>query len=247
MLGLAHLFALAVHLLELKALVTVAVALGVAKVITGRGPAALFGGLLGDGLTPAHPLAEVLALHAEFLVATGQDVLAGGPGTLGPGGTLCGSWHVSALARSQLLFSPFCFMKSLVLSFNKTLLTVSFKHGASKGATFPPQAGDCVLEPGACGTCFPRGSNKMFILSVLDETQRAKALVFGSPKIHAASFPALARPCPVPGSAWGLRRAARGGLVPSSVARMGGETLDELCWVGLGPLMTGRRDAGAEV
>lgn len=62
----------------------------------------------------------------------------------------------------QLLLSPFCFMKSLILSFNKTLLTVSFKHGASKGATFPPQAGDCVLEPGACGACFPRGSNKIW-------------------------------------------------------------------------------------
>lgn len=55
----------------------------------------------------------------------------------------------------QLLFSPFCFVKSLILSFNKTLLTIPFKHGASEGATLPPQAGGCVLEPGGCGTCFP--------------------------------------------------------------------------------------------
>lgn len=65
-----------------------------------------------------------------------------------------------SLERShQLLFSPFCFMESLILSFNETLLTVSFKHGATKGATFPAQAGDCVLEPGGCGTGFPGGSD----------------------------------------------------------------------------------------
>lgn len=68
----------------------------------------------------------------------------------------------------------------------------------------------------------------MFIFSVLDETQCAKALVFGSPKIDAASLPALACPCPVAWSPCGLREAARGGLTPSSVARMGGETPDEL-------------------
>lgn len=95
---------LAVHLLELKALVAVAVALGVAKVIAGGGPATLFGGLFGKGLAPvgarARMQAEVLTLHAELLAAAGQDVLAGGPGTLGPGGALCGSRHVSVLARS---------------------------------------------------------------------------------------------------------------------------------------------------
>lgn len=242
---------LAVHLLELKALVAVAIALGVAKVIAGRGPATLFGGLFGRGLAPvgtrAHMQAEVLALHAELLTAAGQDVLAGGPGTLGPGGTLCGSRHVSVLARSQLLFSSFGFTKSLILSCNETLLTVSFKHGASEGAALPPQAGDCVLEPGGCGTGFPRGSDKMFIFSVLDETQRAKALVFWSPKIHAASFSALACPRPVPWSPRGLGQAARWGLTPSSVARMWGGTLGELRGVRLGPLVTGRRDTGAEV
>lgn len=97
-------FELAVQLLELKAFVAVAVALGIAKVIAGGGPAVLFGGLFGNRLAPvgsgAHALAEVLALHAEFLAAAGQDVLAGGSGTLGPGGVLCGSRHVSALARS---------------------------------------------------------------------------------------------------------------------------------------------------
>lgn len=92
--------ALAVHLLELKALVAVAIALGIAEVIAGGGPAALFGGLVRSGLAAAHSLAQVLALHAEFLAATGQDVLAGGPGTLGPGGALRGSRHVSALAHS---------------------------------------------------------------------------------------------------------------------------------------------------
>lgn len=122
---------LAVHLLELKALIAVAVALDVAKVIAGGGPAALLGGLFGSRLGP------VPALHAELLTAAGQDVLAGGPGALGPGGALRGSRHVSALAHSQLLFSPFCFTKSLILSFNETLLTVSFKRGASQGATFP--------------------------------------------------------------------------------------------------------------
>lgn len=133
---------LAIHLLELKALIAVAVALGVAKVIAGGGPAALLGELFGTRLAPVGPgacaLAQVLALHAELLTAAGQNVLAGGPGTLGPGGALCGSRHVSALAHSQLLLSPFCFVKPLILSFNETFLTVSFKHGASQGATLPP-------------------------------------------------------------------------------------------------------------
>ena len=97
-------FVLAIHLLELKALITVAITLGVAKVITGGGSAALFGGLFRKRLSPvgpsAHSLAKVLALHAEFLVATGQDVLAGGLGTLGPGATLRGPGHVSVLAQS---------------------------------------------------------------------------------------------------------------------------------------------------
>lgn len=87
----------------------------------------------------------------------------------------------------------------------------------------------------------------MFIFSVLEETQCAKALVFGSPKIYAASFSALACPRPVPWSPCGLREAARGDLVPSSVARMRRGTLHELRRVRLGPLVTGRRDAGAEV
>lgn len=152
-------FELAVQLLELKAFVAVAVALGVAKVIAGRGPAVLFGRLFGNRLAPVGPgaraLAEVLALHAEFLAAAGQDVLAGGSGTLGPGGVLCGSRHVSALARPQLLFCPFCFMESLILSFDEALLTVSFKHSASEGAAFPPQARYSILEPGGCGTGLP--------------------------------------------------------------------------------------------
>lgn len=93
----------AVQLLELEALVAVAATLGVAEVIAGGGPAALFGGLLGSRLAPAgpraHSLPEVLALHAELLAAAGQDVLAGGPGTLGPGGARRASRRVSALAR----------------------------------------------------------------------------------------------------------------------------------------------------
>lgn len=101
--GLAPWVRLAIHLLELKALVAVAVALGVAEVLTGGGPAALRGGLLRDGLGPpgagGHALAEVLALHAQLLVAAGQPVPAGGPRALGPGGALGGSGQVSVLAR----------------------------------------------------------------------------------------------------------------------------------------------------
>lgn len=78
----------AVQLLELEALVAVAVTLGVAEVVAGGGAAALLGRLLGGRLAPvrrrARSLAEVLALHAELLAAAGQDVLAGGPGALGP-------------------------------------------------------------------------------------------------------------------------------------------------------------------
>lgn len=62
----------------------------------------------------------------------------------------------------QLLFSPFCFMKPLALSFNEALLTISFKHGAPEGAALPAQAWDVILEPGGCGTGFPRGSNKLY-------------------------------------------------------------------------------------
>lgn len=62
----------------------------------------------------------------------------------------------------QLLFSPFCFMKSLILSFNETLLTVPLKHGAAEGTTFPPEAGHCILEPGGRGPCLPRGGNQVW-------------------------------------------------------------------------------------
>lgn len=68
----------------------------------------------------------------------------------------------------------------------------------------------------------------MFVFSVLDETQCAKALVFWSPKIHAASFSALAGPRPVPRSPCSLRQAASGGVISSSVARMRGGAPDEL-------------------
>lgn len=68
----------------------------------------------------------------------------------------------------------------------------------------------------------------MFIFYVLDETQRAEALVFWSPKIHAAGFSALARPSPVAWSPCSLREAARGGLASSSVVRMRRRTLGEL-------------------
>lgn len=200
--------------------------------ITGGGPAALFGGLFRRGLPPAghraHPLAQVLAFHAQLLAATGQDVLAGGPGTLGSRGSLCGSRHVSALAGSQLLLRPFRFVKPLVLSLDEALLTISFKHGAPEGAALPAQARDVVLEPGGRGTGFPRGSNELFIFSVFDETQRAEALVFWSPKIHAAGLSALASPRPVSRSPRCLGKAARGDVISSSVARVWGETLDEL-------------------
>lgn len=160
--------------------------------VAGWGPAALLGGLLGGELSAgdagAHALAEVLALHAELLTTARQDVPAGGPGALRPGAALCGSGHVSALARSQLLFCPLGFVKSLILRFNETLLTVAFECGAAEGAAFPAQAWHGVLEPGGHGTGFPRGRYKMFVLSVFDETEGAKALVFWSPEIRAASF-----------------------------------------------------------
>lgn len=53
-------------------------------------------------------------------------------------------------------------MKSLVLSFNETLLTVPFKHGASQGATLPAQARDVVLESGGRGSCFPGGGDRLY-------------------------------------------------------------------------------------
>lgn len=132
------------------------------------------------------------------------------------------------LAGSQLLFCPFGFMKPLVLSFNEALLTIPFEHGAPEGAALSAQARDVVLEPGGCGTGFPRSGDKLFIFSVFDETQRAEALVFWSPKIHAASFSALACPRPVTRSSRCLGKAARRDVISSSMARVWGETLDEL-------------------
>lgn len=87
LLGQSTCFHLAIHLLELEAFIAVAVTLGIAEVITGRGPTALFRRLFSRGFTPvghrARSLAEVLALHAKFLTAAGQDILARGPGALG--------------------------------------------------------------------------------------------------------------------------------------------------------------------
>lgn len=62
----------------------------------------------------------------------------------------------------QLLFRPFGFMKPLVLSFNEALLTIPFEHGAPEGAALPAQARDVVLEPGGCGTGFPRSGDKLY-------------------------------------------------------------------------------------
>jgi hypothetical protein len=62
----------------------------------------------------------------------------------------------------QLFFRSSCFMESLVLSFDETLLTVPFKHGASECAALPAQARDIVLEPGGRGTSFLRGSNRLY-------------------------------------------------------------------------------------
>lgn len=67
-----------------------------------------------------------------------------------------------------------------------------------------------------------------FIFSVFDETQRAEALVFWSPKIHAAGFSALAGPRPVTRSSRCLGKAARRDVISGSMARVWGETLDEL-------------------
>lgn len=68
----------------------------------------------------------------------------------------------------------------------------------------------------------------MFIFSVLNETQRAKAFVLWSPKIHAPRFPALARPSPVPWCPRGWGVAAGGGLGPGPAAGVRGEAWDEL-------------------
>lgn len=68
MLGQSSCLHLAIHLLELEALVAVTVTLGIAEVIAGGGPAALFRELFRSGVTPvshrAHSLAQVLTLHA---------------------------------------------------------------------------------------------------------------------------------------------------------------------------------------
>lgn len=52
---------LAIHLLELVALIAVTIALGIAEVITSRGPAALFRGLFRSGLTPVGKRSHSLA------------------------------------------------------------------------------------------------------------------------------------------------------------------------------------------
>lgn len=78
-----------------------------------------------------------------------------------------------------------------------------------------------------------------FIFSVLNETQRAKAFVFRSPKVHAAGFSALARPRPVPRSPCGRGGAARGSLRPGSAAGVWGDALGQLRGVGLGALVAG--------
>lgn len=82
----------------------------------------------------------------------------------------------------------------------------------------------------------------MFIFSVLDETQRAKAFVLWGPKVHAAHFPALAGPHLVPWSPCGWGR-----LRPSSAAGVWGQALGQLQGVGLGALVAGQGATGAEV
>lgn len=62
----------------------------------------------------------------------------------------------------QLLFHPFGFVEPLALSFNEALLTIPFEHGAPEGAALPAQARDVVLEPGGCGTGFPRSGDKLY-------------------------------------------------------------------------------------
>lgn len=68
----------------------------------------------------------------------------------------------------------------------------------------------------------------MFIFSVLDETQRAKAFVLWGPKVHAARFPALAGPHPVPWSPCGRGVVTRGCLGPGSAAGVWGQALGQL-------------------
>lgn len=92
-------------------------------------------------------------LKGPFVIGADSLSVADGEGGLTP------EFHQMS---HQLLFRPFGFVKPLVLSFNEALLTIPFEHGAPEGAALPAQARDVVLEPGGCGTGFPRSGDKLY-------------------------------------------------------------------------------------
>lgn len=94
---------LAIDLLELVAFIAVAVALGIAIVITSRGSAALLRGLLHSRV-PGTPrrceLAEALALLAQVIAPAGQVVSTRRHSTLSLLATQRCSLQISVLSRS---------------------------------------------------------------------------------------------------------------------------------------------------
>jgi len=94
---------LPIDLLELVALVAVAVALGIAIVIASRGSAALLRGLLGSRVPATacwQTLTEALALRAQVITSAGHVVSARSHGTVSLLATQRCSLRVSALSRS---------------------------------------------------------------------------------------------------------------------------------------------------
>lgn len=156
---------LAIDLFELVALVAVAVALGIAIVIAGRGSAALLGRLLCSRL-PGTPrrrqLAQAPALRAQVIAPAGQAVPTRSHSTLSLLGTQCSSLHISSVLPCsfwlphQLLFCPSGFLESLVLGYNEAVLAVALEHCAAQGAAVAPLAGHGVTEAGGGAPCLIR-------------------------------------------------------------------------------------------
>lgn len=94
---------LAIDLFELVAFVAVAVALGIAIVIAGRGSAALLGRLRCrrlPGTARRQELTQAPALWAQVLTSAGQVVSTRSHSTLSLLGTQCCSLHISVLPCS---------------------------------------------------------------------------------------------------------------------------------------------------
>lgn len=122
--------------------------------ITGWGPAALFGDLFGrSGIPAVGPtvLAEVPALYAELLTAAGQDVLAGGTGALGPRGALRGSWQVSVLAGSLCGEDRQRCQTSLDSADSTPGLTLSEGTRGARGRFLSEPSEACLAQGGGLG------------------------------------------------------------------------------------------------